>query len=323
MDKIKKKPIKYFFIAIVLLIILIYVFPIIPRVFATSYTLEYGELKLADEAEACYVRDEKVYIAGSSGKSNYYINEGDLVRKGTKVMDYSGTYDGEASEKYEELTENLGYAAVITDSFLTEDVGTISYYIDGNEGKLNPSNMGNLTFDKFKKFKGSKETELKRDGICKGEPVFKVVDREGWYIVAFVNKDSVKRYEKGQNVKVIFKDGDVDAEVKEVSREEKKLRVVLEVDNYYKEYAKKRCDDIEIITYDGKGLIVNNSSIKTVKDQEGVYVRNKTGDYDFVPVQVYLTDGEKSIVADKIFYDNEGKAVETVEVYDEILKNPK
>lgn len=322
MNRIRKSPIKYFFIAVILLMVLIYVFPRIPELFASTYTVEYGELRLTDEGEACFVRNEKVYVAGDSGKTNYYIKEGDLVRKNTRVMDFSDPYDKEASEKYTAIADRLGKKAIVTNDFLTKDVGTISYFADGNEASLNGKTMSKVTYDKFRELKNSKSLELKRDEVCKGEPVFKVVDRKDWYLVVFVNKESRKRYEEGQTVKVNFEDGEVDAVVKSVNEEEKKLRVILDIDNFYENYAAKRTDDVIITTYDGKGLIINNSSITKVKGREGVYVRDNTGDYEFVPVQVYLTDGEKSLVANKVFYDEKGQMTETIKIYDEVLKKP-
>ena len=322
MNTIKKRPIKYFFIAVILLMVLIYVLPRIPDMLKTTYTLEYGELKLTDEGEACFVRNEKVYIAPKSGKPNYYIKEGDLVRRNTRVMDFSEYSEGEGSDKYLGITEQLGKRAVKSSDFLTQDVGTVSYFADGHEGEINSGTLDKITYEKFKELKGSKTLELKRDEVYNGEPAFKVVDRKGWYLVVFTDKESIRRYEKGQTVQAEFEDGQVDAIVKSVKETDGRLRVVLEVENYYENYAKKRCDDVKITTYDGKGLLISNASITKVKNREGVYVRNKTGEYDFVPVQVYLTDGETSLVANKIFYDEKGKMIETVEIYDEILKNP-
>ena len=39
-------------------------------------------------------------------------------------------------------------------------------------------------------------------------------------------------------------------------------------------------------------------------------------------VKVYATDGERSLIADDFFYDDEGEMTDTVEIYDEVLKNP-
>ena len=58
------------------------------------------------------------------------------------------------------------------------------------------------------------------------------------------------------------------------------------------------------------------------KGQQGVYVKNKTNDYIFVPIKVYASDGEYALVADTMYQDEEGEQVMTVEIYDQVLKNP-
>ena len=57
---------------------------------------------------------------------------------------------------------------------------------------------------------------------------------------------------------------------------------------------------------------------------QGVYVKNKTNDYYFVPIKVIVSDGEKSLVKDTYFYDKEtDKTYDTIEIYDVVLKEPK
>ncbi len=323
MDKIKNKPIKYFVIAILMLVVIIYIFPRIINLFEASYTLEYGELKLNDEAEVCIIRDEKVYFSEYGGKANYYIDEGTLVRRGTTVMDFSESREEETSEEYSEMKRNIGKNIVSTSDFITQNVGIVSYYADGYEGKLTPKTKNKLSYEAFSDIKKNDVTNLKRDIIAQGEPVFKVVDRTKWYLVCFTNAKSIERYREGQTVQVEFEDDDVEATVTDVEKKDGKLRVILETDYYYEQFNKKRTQDVILTTYDEKGLIINNSSIAEKKNRKGVYVRNKTGDYNFVPIQISLTDGKQSIVADTFYYDKNGNRVDTVEIYDEVLKKAK
>ena len=79
---------------------------------------------------------------------------------------------------------------------------------------------------------------------------------------------------------------------------------------------------MEIITSDYSGIIVPNSSIATVDGQVGVYVKERTGDFTFTPIKIIASDGEDSAVSSSYFYDDEGQRVNSVEIYDEILKNP-
>ena len=296
MSKIKKKPILFFVIALIALYIIIYIVPKVTGALVSSYTVEYGELKVSDETRGYLVRDEQVYVSAASGKANRYIKGGTLVRAGTTVMEVTGNSESEVSAHY---------------------------YADGYEGKIRPDNMEKGTYDYFNKLSQDNVVNLARNAIAKGEPVFKVADRTKWYIVCFIDKDHLNRYEEGQEITVEFEDDYVRAKVYKADEQDGKGRVILVTDYYYEKFAKTRVADISLVTDSGKGLIIENSSITEEKGMQGVYVKNKTNDYNFVPIKVIVSDGEKSLVKDTYFYDEEkDKMYDTIEIYDVVLKEP-
>ena len=79
---------------------------------------------------------------------------------------------------------------------------------------------------------------------------------------------------------------------------------------------------MKLITTDIDGIIIDNKYLTTKDGKTGVYVVQTTGDPKFVQIKALGTDGEKTVVSENTFYDEEGQMVETVKVYDEILKNP-
>ena len=322
MGKIKKKPILLFVIAIVALYAIIYIIPSVTGALISSYTAEYGELKVSDETTGYIVRNETVYLASSGGEINRYIEEGSLVRQGTSVMEINGGSGEEISSEYTDLLTRLGDAAVTSQDYTVGEGGVVSYYADGYESRLNPDNMEKGGYSYYSKLSQDNVTDLKRDSAAAGEPVYKVVDRTKWYIVCFVEKEHGDRYEKGRQVTVEFDDDFVETEVYSAEEQDGRVRVILETDYYYSQFAQRRVADVQLVTYDEQGLLVENSSIVEKDGKQGVYVKNKTGEYTFMAVKVYATDGERSLIADDFFYDDEGEMTDTVEIYDEVLKNP-
>lgn len=326
MGKGKKKPIILFIIALITLYVIIYIIPTVTGALVSSYTIEYGELKVSDETTAYLVRDEQVYTTENGGKANRYIEEGTLVRKGTTVMEVTGDSEEETGSEYQDILSRLGNAAVSTDSFTTKKVGIVSYYADGYESKLTPETMKKGDYSYYSKLSQDAVVSLEKSSVAAGDPVFKVVDRTQWYIVCFVDKEHQDRYEKGNTVIVEFEDDSVETEVYSVTKDkdEDKVRVILVTYNYYDKYTQMRACPVSLVTYDQRGLIVENSSIGEKDGQQGVYVKNKSKDFVFVPIRVYATDGTRSLVADEFFDDPEtGKRYETVEIYDEVLKDAK
>ena len=325
MSKLKKKPIVLFVPALIVLYIIIYIIPTVTGALVSSYTVEYGEMKVFDETTAYLVRDEKVYTAGGGGRANRYIENGTLVRKGTAIMEVSGGADSEIDSRFTDLLTRLSGSEVSTNSYTVKDGGVVSYYADGYESRLTPKTMEKGDYSYYSKISEDNVADLKRKNIAEGEPVFRIVDRTEWYIVCFVPVEHLDRYEEGNDVTAEFEDDSVEAEVYSVSKDKdgEHGRVILSVGNYYENYTKTRACPVSLVTYDEKGLLLENDSITEEDGQKGVYVRNKTGDYYFVPVKIYATDGEFSLAADTMYFDENGEQLMTVEIYDEILKNPK
>lgn len=333
MRKIKKKTILLFILALVTLYTIIYIVPTVSGAMVSSYVAEYGQLKIYDEATAWFVRNEKVYLADTTGDTNYFFEEGSLVRKDGKIMEITENSKTDDTDEegnpigpddvYSGVLERLGEDAIVKGDYRIEDVGMISYYADGFEGLLTPKTMEEKDYTYFQQISQEAVLPLERKSAIAGEPVFKVVDRTKWYMVCFVDIDHLERYEAGSKVKVEFEDGSVDAYVDSVSESGDKAKVILYTDYYYEQFAALRVAEVSLVTYDESGVIIENSSITEKKGQKGVYVKNKSDDYFFVPIMVYATDGEQSLIADDFYYDTEkdGEMVMTVEVYDEILKN--
>lgn len=324
MKKIKKKPIILFFIAIIALYVIIYIVPKVTGALVSSYTATYGELKISDETDGWLVRSEKVYTAGTGGSINRYIKENTLIRRGTSVMEISGG-SGEGAEidaAYTDLLSRLGDSAVQTDSYTAEEGGIVSYYADGYEGKLTPETMEKGGLSYYSKVTQDAVTDLKRDAAVQGEPVFKVADRTKWYLVCFVEESSADRYEVGQEIEVDFEDDRVRMDVSSIKKMDGKVRIILETRYYYSGFARTRAAKVSLVTYEQRGLILENESITEEKGKKGVYVKVRSGNFVFVPVLVYKTDGKYSLVADGTYYDDKGELISTVEIYDEVLKNP-
>jgi hypothetical protein len=100
--------------------------------------------------------------------------------------------------------------------------------------------------------------------------------------------------------------------------------VILKFKHYSADMAKVRKIKTQIVTEDYKGLIIANESIKTIDERTGVYVRDINDNFVFKPVKVIISDGTYSLVESAYYYENiggESKKIETVDIYDEILRN--
>lgn len=325
MSRLKKEPLLLFLALLAVLYVLIYIIPTVTGALRTTYTAEYGRLQVYDEQKGYFVRTETVYTAAGSGSANRYISEGDLVRMGTRILklvpDSSNNSD-EPSREFRNVLDRLGNHTVRTEAYTAGKEGVVTYSVDGYEAELTPETMLKKTESYYSRLERENVLDLPKTDISQGDPVFKICDRMAWYIVCFVPSDHQKRYRKGNDISVRI-DGrkTIRGEVYAVKKAGSgKTMLIVETRDYYKGFAKTRVQDVRTITSDARGLLIPNSSISKKNGQQGVYVRQKNGNYKFTPILVISTDGERSVIQSTSYTDSDGKLVDTVNNYDEILK---
>ncbi len=319
MKKIRKSPLLLFLILFVALYVMIYIIPRLTGALKPTYTAEYGRLRISDEVDGYIVRNETVYTAGSGGTVNRYIKDGKLVRKGTRII---GVTPGEndAMPLFGDIKSALGSQVKKSDDYAAEEEGVVIYFADGLETSLTPANMGEKDLSFYHDI-GEGGEELDREKTAEDDPVFKIVDRSAWYIVCFIPESHKDRYEEGGQVSLSI-DGQtpIKGNIQSVAPSGDTVRLIIRTDYYQKDFGRLRKVDLEVITSDTQGIIIQNSSIVKKNGSRGVMVRQKNGRYSFVPVNVLSSDGERSTVSMSYFRDEKGNAIRTVKNYDVILR---
>lgn len=298
----KNKILLYLFItAVITLGIIIYLLPKLTGVLTQTSIVEYGNLRVASNEVCYFIRDEEIVKASSSGNIQYYCEEGELVRAGTKVLDI-----------------------VSATSYTAPKNGIISYYTDGYEDKFTPGKMASLKKEEIEALE-IKVSDTKRDNAIAGEPLFKVVENSHWYVVLWASPDNVIKYEKGKPVILNLPLGQVKGSTYDIIDAGDSWLVLLKFSRYYEEMQRIRKIEAEVVTSDYEGLIIANKSITTNEGKPGVYVKDIGGDFVFTKVSVLASDGEYSIIESSFFYEKKGDEslkVKTVNAYDEILNYP-
>ena len=161
MREFRPKPILIFIAVLVAPYCVIYVVPTVTGALRSSSTVGYGQLLTFDQTEGYIVRNENVYIADTSGTVNRYTKEGKLIRKGTRVMEViedeeaepeqsAGQTDGQAGRQAtgpadgqpaEQEEIQLKEGEILTDTYIAESEGILTYHMDGLESDLTPANM--------------------------------------------------------------------------------------------------------------------------------------------------------------------------------------
>ena len=300
--RIKRILIYLFILAVLVLFSIIYLLPMVTDAFTRTTIVKYGNIQIVDNVTCYFVRDEIVYTAADSGTIQYYYEEGELVRKGSKIIDI--------------LPSGISYVA--------NENRLVSYYVDGCEEVFTPETMASLNRKQIEELQIT-VNNIKRESAIAGEPLYKAVDNTVWYVVFWVESNELLKYTKGDTIYLNLPLGQVKGRTFDIIDDNGSWLVIAEFKCYYQDLCKLRKIDAEIITADYEGLLVPNRSITAKDGKPGVYVKDISGEFIFTPVSVITSDGEYSLVESSYYYEQDGDKnvrVKTVDVYDEILTNP-
>lgn len=288
----------------VILYAVIYVVPQVSGIFVETYTAEYGILEESQESSYIAVRDEKLYVSDNSGTVKRVASQGSLMRRNTHIADVGGT------------------------KYYSQKRGLVSYYYDGLESVYTPDNMQTITEKNLELSDEEKQSyEVKgcsEGSVESGSPIFKVVDNKDWYLVCWIDAAEAESWNEGSSITVEFEDKvRIKMEISQKNGQGQKTQLILSCNRYYEKSDRIRMGSCRLIKTGKSGIILETDSITEKDGQKGVYVKSKRLDRaSFVPVKVLLTSGDKTVVEKNFFNDENGNQVETVENYDEILKQP-
>ncbi len=299
MNKIGKALIVLFILAVAGLYAVIYVVPSITGALTPTLILQYGNLSISDQSKCYIVRDERVYTAPAAGGTTYYTADGIKVRTGVRIMDVNGVAD-----------------------YFADFNGVVCYYYDGYENLFTPENMASLTQDQVEGLDITIHNAV-ADSVSQGAVLYKICNNTKWYILSWIQPGSIGKYQEGNSVTINFPDGEyVKANIERIVNNDESWLVVMSTTMYYEAFARERVTDAEIVTSEYSGIVIPNGSITSKDGAIGVYVKRKSGEYAFTQIKVKMSDGENSIVEMGSFTDEAGNKINTVDVYDEILKSP-
>ena len=309
---------------LVILYIVVFQMPKMSDKFETTQVLENGTLEVSCEAEGYLIKDEAVCTAEETGTIEYKMDENTVVKKGTTIASIEAADTDKESDikgKYQKILDGLKGYDLLTETSKAPISGVFSMSVDGNEKFFRIDNLDKITKEKAED-RDLDTTDLNREKVNKGEPVFKISSDDAWYIVCWVEKADARKYEEGQKVRITIDDSTIDAKVQTIKKEGEFYKMVFYLNVYYEDFCAARKVDMTVVQSNTMGVIVDNECIIEKNGQQGVYVKTKDGDTYFRPIKVKITDGKQSVIYESIYVNDKYEQVETVRVYQEVLRHP-
>ena len=306
-------------------IVVLYAVPSVRGMLEKTYIAEFGTLDVKDEVLAFVVRDEQVYVAKQSSEINRLIEEGELVKAASAVVELKPKENNDSSAEngsFEDIVKALGKNVKETEKGFSSEAGYVSYSVDGAEAELTTVRMGELTKADYESLTNRRPKQTPKRNCKKGEPVYKIVKNGKWYLVFYTSKENAARYRIDSYASMDINGEPIRLRVYNVEEINDGARVTLECKSFFEGFLESRTLSTTLTLASAEGLILQNSSVVEHDGKQGVFVKNKLGEHKFKPVLIVASSNDKCVAYSDLYLDAEGNFVETIGTYDEIIAEP-
>lgn len=320
------KKILIFVVLFIILCALIYWIPMLNGSLASTYTAVYEEVNMTDEVTLYFARNETVYLTESAGSPNLNYKEGELVKGGSTVMSLNSVSldsdDMTLDDVQKAIISGAGHKFTTkTSSFNAKKSGIVSYAFDENISLFDPEKLDALTEEKLKDINTDTSIVNKKTILKPGQAAFKIIDNHEWWMLCFFDSEAAENYKEDQSVSIHVGSNDVTARVKKlVAQRDARILVIFETNNYLDGFGSYRMEEATITRDTYSGVVLETDSIIAKDGKVGVYIKNKLGEQEFREIKIIDQNDDVTIVEKSYFYDNDDKPVQTVNVYDEIIR---
>lgn len=223
--------------------------------------------------------------------------------------------------KKEEINKLSNKIEKNSDILQTNKSGIISYKFDGNESKYNIGNISELTIDDIE-YTENEYIDILNEGVIKhGQPIARIINNIKQYLAIVVEENEIMNFEENNSVIIRDKNNQINAKVHNIYTKNDKNVVVFEISEQNIEINDTRVAEFDIIYKSIEGIKIPKSSIVKKDNVEGVYIVSETGSAKFIEIKGTSYENEEFIVID--YYKNEIEGVKTIDIYDEIILEPK
>ncbi|MBP3928894.1 MAG: hypothetical protein J6D47_04885 [Peptostreptococcaceae bacterium] len=223
--------------------------------------------------------------------------------------------------KKEEINKLNNKIEKNSDILQTNKSGIISYKFDGNESKYNIDNISELNIDDIE-YTENEYIDILNEGVIKhGQPIARIINNIKQYLAIVVEENEIMNFKENNSVIIRDKNNQINAKVHNIYTKNDKNVVVFEISEQNIEINDTRVAEFDIIYKSIEGIKIPKSSIVKKDNVEGVYIVSETGSAKFIEIKGTSYENEEFIVID--YYKNEIEGVKTIDIYDEIILEPK
>lgn len=276
--------------------------------------------KVNEEIEKNKDNIQTKLIQGKLGISKEVVELEEHIKDKNKLLK-SDLNSKPIINKKEEINKLNNKIEKNSDILQTNKSGIISYKFDGNESKYNIDNISELNIDDIE-YTENEYIDILNEGVIKhGQPIARIINNIKQYLAIVVEENEIMNFKENNSVIIRDKNNQINAKVHNIYTKNDKNVVVFEISEQNIEINDTRVAEFDIIYKSIEGIKIPKSSIVKKDNVEGVYIVSETGSAKFIEIKGTSYENEEFIVID--YYKNEIEGVKTIDIYDEIILEPK
>ncbi|MDR0874647.1 MAG: hypothetical protein LBN12_00375 [Clostridiales Family XIII bacterium] len=224
----------------------------------------------------------------------------------------------------EQVIQSAAGNAAPSEGGVSPTTAIVSYYADGFEKRICPESIGTLGKTMLNTLPDM-ALDIERGWANAGEPVYKITNNNSWRFVFWIANtggEMAKRYVPGAEVTLDLDTTKVTAVIESTEPQGDDIFVVLRSDMYYRDLDKFRKQEVHVVFNVYHGAVIDEKSVAERAGVPGVYVRQQSGSFKWVPIHVVRTSEGQYLVSETSYEDAIGGTISTVRYYDEIMSDP-
>lgn len=202
----------------------------------------------------------------------------------------------------------------------TEHSGILSFYHDGQEKKLSPKNVHNLSVKDIQSFRDTGR-KMRKEQVKSDEIVAGVVGNHQWYFITEVQREDIEKIDRGKLMRCFIEGEEISAKLEDFFKgNDGKFVGIFRVENENYDFTEARKHQIQIEYKHSFGLMIKKESVTTYQGKRGIFVVNEVGLAEFKEIKEILGENEEYCTI--AYHIDALKQPLVIGLYDEVIIDP-
>ncbi len=209
----------------------------------------------------------------------------------TLVMDQLST----AMEQRDEITEKMKKNNLISS---VDNAGIISRSFDGYENQYSAKKVSEYRLKDFKTLESNENIVKDNQEIDVGDPIFKIIESQEWFIMTNINKSDTGTLEKGNEVSIMIDDSQdrVSGVITRLDKSGENNFVIIKFNKHLHDYYKKRYVNLKTVKDTYSGFKVPKQAVVEQDGAKGVFIKDISGVVKFREIKILKVQDEIILV---------------------------